>query len=579
MNKTMKKKNIKKVKVKTTTFNAFYFSSLLVSSYVIVAFGQPVWVGWLGYFAAFFGYALFWRAICFFKSKGMRFSLATLWFASVHGVGLSWMTETHYHGYFIVFVYLFLLLGVGVQFGLLSLLIVKRKSFTFLQMLAIASVWTIFEWLRLFFLSGYTWNPVGMALAANNITVQIASLFGIYGMSFWVILVNTMSFKVLFVERNIKLCATWCSLMIFPFIFGTVHFFMHKDKIDKEEFYSVVLVQTALLPEQKDPISNYDCCFISPVVQWERILHFINDSGQNKIDLIVFPESVVPFGARQTFYPIDSVMRIWENVFGKESIQSFPVLRYPLANKNEKKQWFVSNTFWAQALANYYETEVVIGLEDADAILKKNYNAAFFLQPFGFEAKRYKKQILVPIGEYFPFSWCKTIAAKFGISGQFTPGKDTKVFFGQKLPFGISICYEETYGDLIRKNRLKGARLFVNITNDVWFPNSTLPQQHYELGRLRAIENGIPIIRACNTGVTVAVDSLGRIVKKMKGPDCKIEEIAGAMHVKVPLHHFPTLYTLAGDKFILTLSFIFIGLFIKKEPKKFFYYINNNFKL
>ena len=570
MNKRMKEEKNKKDN-KKKILDALYFSVLLALSYVIVAFGQPVWVGWLGYLAAFFGYAIFWRAMCFFKTKLMRFSIATLWFAAVHGIGLSWMTETHYHGYFIILVYLFLLLGVGVQFGFLSLFIAKRKSFSFSQMLAIASLWTIFEWLRLFFLSGYTWNPVGMALATNNITVQIASLFGIYGMSFWVILVNTMSFKVLFVERTRKLCATWCSLMIFPFLFGTVHYFVHKDKVDLEESYSVVLVQPALLPEQKDPLASYAYSFISPLYQWERILHFIKNSAEKDIDLIVFPESVVPFGARLPFYSLESVANIWENVLGKEAVQSFPRLKYPLAHKNEQKQWLVSNTFWAQAIANYYETEVVIGLEDADAILKRNYNAAFFLQPFGFEAKRYEKQVLVPLGEYFPFSWCKTLAAKFGITGQFTPGKDTKVFFGQKLPFGISICYEETYGDLIRKNRLKGARLFLNITNDVWFPNSTLPQQHFELGRLRAIENGVPIIRACNTGITVAIDSLGRTVKKMKGPEFALDEIAGALYVKVPLHHFPTLYTLAGDRFILMLSFLFIGLFIKKEPKKLFF--------
>lgn len=570
MNKRMKEEK-SKTDTKKKILDALYFSVLLAVSYVIVAFGQPVWVGWLGYFAAFFGYALFWRAMCFFKSKLTRFSLATLWFSAVHGIGLSWMTETHYHGYFIILVYLFLLLGVGVQFGFLSLFIMKRKSFSLSQMLAIASLWTILEWVRLFFLSGYTWNPVGMALAANNITVQIASLVGIYGMSFWVILVNTMSFKVLFVERTKKLCATWASFMIFPFLFGTVHYYMHKDQVDMKESYSVVLVQPALLPEQKDPLATYAYSFISPLYQWERILHFIKDSAKEDIDLIVLPESVVPFGARIPFYSLESVANVWENVLGKESTQSFPRLRYPLARKNDKKQWLVSNTFWAQSLANFYETEVVIGLEDADTILKRNYNAAFFLQPFGYEAKRYEKQILVPLGEYFPFSWVKSMAAKFGITGQFTPGKDTKVFFGQKLPLGISICYEETYGDLIRKNRLKGARLFVNITNDVWFPNSTLPQQHFELGRLRAIENGVPIIRACNTGITVAIDSLGRTVKKMKGPEFAIEEIAGALYVKVPLHHFPTLYTLAGDKFILMLSFLFIGLFIKKEPQKLFF--------
>ena len=377
------------------------------------------------------------------------------------------MTATDYHGVVILLVYLFVLCSVGVQFGFLSLFIVKHKSFTYRQMLFIASVWTVFEWARLFFLSGYTWNPVGMAYATNIFSSQIASLVGIYGMSFWVIFVNTVGFKALFIERSLRLTSIWLLLFLCPYLYGVIHYSFQCTKIDKGEFYSVILVQPAVFPEYKKPVE------ITPLMQWQRILQFIqNVQPEDKIDLIVLSESIIPYGAYQYLYSLPVIIQFWENFFGKKALLSMPGLSYPLAWKEEKKEWLVSNAFLAQSLSNHYNAEVIIGLEDTDDVLKRSYNAAFFVRPYGCEMKRYEKQILVPMGEYLPFYWCKNLAAKFGISGQFTPGRDTKVFFGKQVPMGISICYEETYGDVIRKNRKKGARLFVNITNDVWFPHS-----------------------------------------------------------------------------------------------------------
>ena len=96
----------------------------------------------------------------------------------------------------------------------------------------------------------------------------------------------------------------------------------------------------------------------------------------------------------------------------------------------------------------------------------------------------------------------------------------------------------------------------------------TLPHQHFALGRLRAIENGVPLIRACNTGITGGVDSLGRVVKTLEVEDKHVEEIAGALHVKIPLHYYPTLYTVCGDKCILSISCLCIMLFLRQRKNR-----------
>ncbi len=129
--------------------------------------------------------------------------------------------------------------------------------------------------------------------------------------------------------------------------------------------------------------------------------------------------------------------------------------------------------------------------------------------------------------------------------------KSRKVF-ASKVPLSASICYEETFSHHMRQSRQKGASMFVNLTNDNWYPNSKLPQQHFDHARLRAVENGVPMVRACNTGVTAAIDSLGRIIGQITE-----ETRAGVLVAKVPLYHYSTLYSFWGDWGIVSLSAAF----------------------
>jgi apolipoprotein N-acyltransferase len=116
----------------------------------------------------------------------------------------------------------------------------------------------------------------------------------------------------------------------------------------------------------------------------------------------------------------------------------------------------------------------------------------------------------------------------------------------------------------MREGRRKGAAVFVNLTNDNWYPSSRLTQQHFYHGRLRAVENGIPLLRACNTGITAAVDPFGRSIATLG-----LGEGAGILSTKVNLTEHQTLYTFWGDAGILGLSILFLGLnisLIRKKP-------------
>lgn len=326
--------------------------------------------------------------------------------------------------------------------------------------------------------------------------------------------------------------------------------------MNSSNFLNVALIQTALLPDQKVHLHQRKEQYISPYQQWKNILLYLEKHQSKKLDLIVLPEAAVPYGAYHPRYEYTTTKNIMRNIWGEVDLNT--LLIEPFI-KNSEDKIYINNAFWAQAIADNYDAEVVIGLDDFDE--KHNYNAAFHFIPHQSHVTRYEKRILLPLAEYLPFSFLRPLIARYGIESFFTHGKQAKVMEG-KCPLSISICYEECFSHLIREGRLKGAKLFVNITNDAWYPYSHLPQQHFDHGKIRSIENGVPLVRACNTGVTAGIDSLGRTVSKFMNPNGSFEQKQGALFLSINLYTFSTLYTLWGDYFILSLSFSCVLLFI-----------------
>ncbi|PIS02612.1 MAG: apolipoprotein N-acyltransferase [Chlamydiae bacterium CG10_big_fil_rev_8_21_14_0_10_42_34] len=511
---------------------------LIAASFILVAFGQPAWISGFGVLAAAFGFALFWRAILNYQSPRERFIASVIWFSCVQGVQLSWMATLDYMGPLILVMYLFLIIAMGVQFGVLSFFLEHPPSL--LRSFAMAGCWTLFEWMRLYFLCGFTWNPVGLSLTDSPYSLQFASVWGIFGLSFWVILVNLVALKAL-VEKSTRHIVVWSSLAFFPYAFGLVQQSVVESHVPVSGNLSVALVQTGLLPEQKDQIPNSHSAYVSPLDQWRRILEVLDP--EEKVDLIVLPEAALPLGAHLAGYDLSKI----DQCFKKSA---FAPLKDPYALFS-KGAWRVSNAFLCQTLANQSGAHVIVGLDDQDFTGK--YNAAFHFVPGNGSYERYEKRVLVPVGEYVPLQkwrrFARFVAEQFGIYSSFDAGSEVKIFKAH-YPIGISICLEETFSHLTRELRLKGAEVFVNLTNDVWFPRSKLPQQHFDHGRVRAAENGVPILRACNTGITGAVNCFGRQVARLDPSEKK----ADALYFSMPIRSFPTLYTWWGDSGILAIS-------------------------
>lgn len=531
----------------------------------------------MGLIAAAVGYALFWRVLLCYPSRYQRFLLATGWFTAVQLIQLSWFISHPYS--YIYAVYFLLSLLVGLQFGLLGIFIDPQHLTRLRSLAAIAGLWTISEWARLFFLSGFSWNPVGIALSGSLYSLQMASLWGVYGLSFWIMFVNLLALRAWWFRGSVATILMWAVAALLPYAYGATHLAVHDQIIAQQEMptMNAMLVQTGFPVEEELGIKNKQAMVAYVVDEWRQILTISQKQHGKDTDLIVLPEFVVPYGTYSFVYPYETVLKAFKEILGDKSIKALPALDMPLAKAFNtsygQTNHLVNNAYWAQAIANYFKSPVLVGFEDADEVSPGKielYSAAVYFLPnetpatlASWPAGRYEKRVLVPMGEYIPFAFCRTLAAAYGVYGSFTSGKKAKVFTTDDVPFGVSICYEETFGNIIRENKLLGAQVLANLTNDAWYPNSSLTQQHFDHARLRTVECGVPLVRACNTGVTGAIDSLGRVVAVLEDDRKSSIEISDTLHVTVPLYTYSTLYTHVGDGLVISFSLLMVLCFLR----------------
>ncbi|CAM0117780.1 apolipoprotein N-acyltransferase [Rhabdochlamydiaceae symbiont of Dictyostelium giganteum] len=494
----------------------------------IVAFGQPAWVPLLGVLSSTLGYALFWKECVSFLSPKGKFFAGWAWFTCIQLIQLSWMSSMEYQGVYILGVYALLALFMGLQFGLLTTCI------KFLPPFILASLWTLMEWMRLHIFCGFSWNPAGLSLTTFSYPLQFASLFGLFGLSFWVIATNAY-----FLEKKWKIGLL---LAIIPYLWGYGQLLYYDKKVKEAPTLQVALVQTALLPSQKNFFPGRRKDFIHPEEQWRQILTLLAKNTRD-VDLIVMPESAVPFTDSAPLFLHRRVCHLLKTILSK------PLLEEP-------KDHLVSHQFWTQAIGDMLKADVIVGLDAVDRDV--SYASAFFYSHQDKRLERYDKTVLLPLVEYLPWTCLRALSAQYGINHFFTPGLGQKVF-SSKVKLATLICYEETFGEIVREAKNQGATLLANVINDNWYPHSRLPQQHLDLIRVHAVASGIPVVRSGNAGITCVLDSLGRVVsalEKWDEPGILIEE--------VPLFCFPTLYMKWGNGLIVSISLLCIlGVLIK----------------
>jgi hypothetical protein len=202
------------------------------------------------------------------------------------------------------------------------------------------------------------------------------------------------------------------------------------------------------------------------------------------------------------------------------------------------------------------------------------HNSAIVVDEHSEVKARYHKSHLVPFGEYVPWPLHAIAQRLVPGMGAFRPGTEfksvpAKLADGTGIRLGLTICYEGVFPEITRAEAHDGADLLVNLTNDAWFGVSSAPYQHLQVYRLRAVETGLPFVRATNTGVSASVDTLGYVHDQTGLYEAVVRL------TQVPLDKRSTLYMSIGDVvpqlslvfvlFTLVLGLVGINVFVRRR--------------
>ncbi|NCC52841.1 MAG: apolipoprotein N-acyltransferase [Spartobacteria bacterium] len=393
-------------------------------------------------------------------------------------------------------------------------------------MLLCVLTWVGFEYLRSVLLTGFPWNPVGVSQHANITIIQVARLGGVYAVSAVVLWVNA-AFAVTalrYIEKRGRLGRHWHpELMAGVLVWACVHSYGWRTVRDYNP--ETTPFRVALVQPNIPQVNKWTLEYVETIYSRLRSITAAA-SHVPEVDLIVWPETAVPDDVRSSVPSYNLVMDLCEN--------GVPIL------------------------VGSMDTE------RTDEGVSRYYNSSFLFDREGRIVDAYDKQHLVLFGEYVPYHHRFPFISSFSpIEASFSPGTTATVFRVEEggVPFAVLICFEDTLPGLSRKAVRNGARVLINQTNDAWFDVSSGSRQHMLHCIFRCVENGVPAVRATNTGLTCFIDPLGRVPENNRYPILTDGFIVRA--VEAPREPFmQTLYTRTGDIFAVGSLIPAIGLFL-----------------
>jgi apolipoprotein N-acyltransferase len=408
-------------------------------------------------------------------------------FGMVHNLGLVyWTVHTmHHYGNLPVYqavILLFLLAGYLSLFpGLFAALLAwLRPKPTHLLLIAPA-LWCSLEIIRTHLFSGFPWALLGYSQYDHLWLIQWADLFGVYGVSFFIVLVNSaLTLAILgwleaaWQDQNpTGRVITRCGALVTVLAVAICGYGVWRLRTMDNSVDSVDTAKVAVIQGNIDQAQKWD-----PRFQVLTTVKYRNLSLQPSIkdaDLVIWPETAAPF------------------YFNDDEILSKIVID---GVKTAGAYFIIGSPSYAAG---------------KEALIY--HNSAYLVAPDGKTVGKYDKVHLVPFGEYVPLKpWLPFIDKLVAQVGDFKPGRQGNTLKWKKHQVGMLICYEVIFPDLARAMVKNGAQLMVNITNDAWFGRTSAAYQHFSMAVFRAVENRRTLARAANTGISGFVDPCGRIV-------------------------------------------------------------------
>ena len=386
-----------------------------------------------------------------------------------------------------------------------------------------AALWVALEMFLTRVFGGFPWDLLGVSQFRMTPLIQIASVTGVYGVSFMVVWfsLSLLSAALMLLQRP-TLRSVWVGELFLPALVVALAFnlgFRHirhsrpVSRTVKVTLMQPSIAQTLIWDETKDD------------ERFRDIIALCDQALTNQPDVLIWPESAVP-----------------------------KLLRYD------------TNTFNViTGLARRHHVWMIIGADDAEphrgATSAKDddvdyFNSSFLIGPDGRLMERYVKRSLVIFGEYIPLArWLPFLKWFTPIQGGFTPGKRPVPFELESLHLKTSvlICFEDIFPQLGRGAVEPDTDFLVNLTNDGWFGEGAAQWQQAATALFRTVENRVPLIRCTNNGLTCWIDAEGRLREIFRDDRDSIYG-QGFMTVEIPVLPLgatrpPTLYNQHGDWF------------------------------
>ena len=438
-----------------------------------------------------------------------------------------------------------------------------------------AAVWVALEMVRARLFSGFPWNPLGASQFQLIPLIQIASVAGVYGVSFLVVWVSLSLFSAgRMIFRRPASRFAWPAETLLPLAAVAVLFAVGFARMNGQNppgaTLRITLVQPnipqtliwnskendkrfqQLLQLSQQALDSTGLTNDEPLAPslsppgGERVVRAERDRerGSSKTDLLIWPESAVP------------------------------EFEFDVANYSAITNLVRTHRLWLIFNAEDYVWHSGAGTKnDYDA-----FNAAFLFNPAGRCAAIYHKQNLVIFGEYIPLvRWLPFIKWFTPITGSFASGDRVVPFELERRPparhepnadipgagsetgtpgrvkTATLICFEDVFPELTRKYAQDDTDFLVNLTNDGWFGEGAAQWQQAAAAVFRAVENGVPLVRSANNGLTCWVDVNGRLREIFRDKTGSVYG-AGAMTIELPLlqpgeKRAPTFYNRHGDWF------------------------------
>ncbi len=378
--------------------------------------------------------------------------------------------------------------------------------------LLFALAWVGAEWVRGHVLTGFPWNLIGYAWTGNDAMAQAVSVFGIYGLSFAVMVSACLPAALADVKHPWRFATVSVAVPLLFWLGGTVRLEI-APKVTFHENVGLRVVQSDI-PQREKWASRF---------QERNLRKFLDLSLRNRPDWIthtIWPETAA------TFFVTDN-----------------PRLRKILAT------------------AAPADGLLITGAPRRTPNTGKLTNAMIAINSVGRVVGTFDKFHLVPFGEYVPLAHILPMEKITNGGGGFTPGPGPRTLKLPKLPkLSPLICYEVIFPGAVTEPSNRPDWL-LNLTNDAWYGLSAGPHQHLAQARVRAVEEGLPMIRAAYTGISAVIDPYGRILQQRMLND------PGVIDTRLPrpIPH-PTLYASWGN-FILAVIFVILSAIILLLPR------------